>query len=94
MLALGSGSLNNVKMTKANRVLNVGSLDTNEYQNSQKFELSSCIKMEEQKEFNKPLFFLNIYLLLKKYFVSIPSLTEFSCNRIFMLFFCLFVMLG
>ena len=26
-------------------------------QNSQKFELSSCNKMEEQKKFNKPLFF-------------------------------------
>ena len=29
-------------------------------QNSQKFELSSCNKMEEQKEFNKPLFLLII----------------------------------
>ena len=29
MLAPGLGSLNSVKMTKANRVLNVGSLDTN-----------------------------------------------------------------
>ena len=29
MLAPGSGCLNNVKTTKVNRVLNVGSLDTN-----------------------------------------------------------------
>ena len=46
-----------LKTTKENRVLNVGSLDTKVFrhlestQNSQKFELSSCNEMEEQKEF-------------------------------------------
>ena len=49
-------------------------------QNSQKFEVSSCNKMEEQKWFNKLLFF---------YFAFVP---KFSCNCIFTLFF--FVMLG
>ena len=61
----GIGKFDNVKTTKANRVLNVGSLDTNvppsrKYRNSQKFKLSSCNKMKEQKEFNKPLFLLII----------------------------------
>ena len=71
MLALGSGSLNNVKTKKANKVLNVGSLDTSvppswKYPEFPEFELFSCNKMEEQKEFKKPLFFFNIYVLVNK----------------------------
>ena len=41
--------------------------------NSQKFKLSSCNKMEEQKEFNKPLFFFNIYVFVNNYFVSVSK---------------------
>ena len=57
--------------------MNVGSLDTRvppswKYPEFPEFELSSCNKMEEQKEFNKPLFF-NIYVLVNKYFASIPK---------------------
>ena len=52
-----------------------------------------AIKWRNKRNLTNRCFF-NIYVLLNKYFVSIPSLTEFSCNRIFMLFFCLFVMLG
>ena len=90
MLAKGSGSLNNVKMMKANRVLNVGSLDTNVPRSS---NFPVAIKWRNKRNLTNCCFF-NIYVLLNKYFVSIPSLTKFSCNRMLMLFFCLFVMLG
>ena len=47
-------------------------------QHSQKLKLSSCNKMEEQKEFNKPFLF-NIYVLVNKNFACIPK-----SHRIFM----------
>ena len=50
-----------------------------------------AIKWRNKRNLTNHCFFFNIYVLLNKYFVSIPSLT---CNCIFMLFFCLFVMLG
>ena len=84
MLAPGSGSLNNVKTTKANRVLNVGSLDTNvppprKYPNSQKFKLSSCNKMKEQKEFNKQLFrWINCVLKASVDRVSVDTIGRYS----------------
>ena len=89
MLAPGSGSLNNVKTTKANRGM-FRHLESTRISRSSNFPVA--IKWRNKRNLTKRCFF-NIYVLLNKYFVSISSLTEFSCNHIFMLFFCLFVML-
>ena len=92
MLAPGSGSLNSLKW-KRTGFWYAGSLDTNVApsctKNSQKFELSSFNKMEERKEFNKPLFLFSIFMYsvsVNNYFVSVSKSYRISMLLLFILF--------
>ena len=90
--ATGIGKFEQCKM-KANRVLICGELgyecsailkERRIPRGSSNFPVA--IKMEEQKEFNKSLFF-NIYVFVNNYFVSVPFSDVISIHAI-LLFFC------